>query len=93
MRFELTTFFRSTYFQDKRHKPDSTKCPVKEYTLHLHSCITHSWLGHVTHIMGMPMNEGLINAGHAHYMSNIHGACSRIIIHATTIMRHKLINE
>ena len=27
VRFELTTFFRSTYFQDKRHKPDSAKYP------------------------------------------------------------------
>ena len=27
VRFELTTFFISTYFQDKRHKPDSAKYP------------------------------------------------------------------
>lgn len=30
VRFELTTFLRSTYFQDKRHKPDSTKCPLEK---------------------------------------------------------------
>ena len=38
----------------------------------------------------MPMNESLINAGHAHYMSNIHGACSRI---NDNDHANKLINE
>ena len=28
VRFELTTFIRSTRFQDERYKPDSTKYPV-----------------------------------------------------------------
>ena len=28
VRFELTTLIRSTYFQDKGHKPDSAKYPL-----------------------------------------------------------------
>ena len=29
VRFELTTFIKSSRFQDERHKPDSTKYPNK----------------------------------------------------------------
>ena len=38
------------------------------------------------------MNEGLINAGHAHYMSNIHGACSRTLMKRECVIS-SLMNE
>ena len=35
VRFELTTYYLSTRFQDERHKPDSTKYP---YINKIYSC-------------------------------------------------------